>query len=154
MVSKERISLMPLLNCKASKKTWKITDFADKMNPFANQDLLGVFQALTTKKGRTKMELFVAICWANWHSRSLFIFKGKNEDSQVSLAKIKAIMEAYKKIKPLPLPSPQSQTSLAEHTWKPLSAGCLKINVDATTKRQNKVASLGVVIRDSKKKKL
>lgn len=120
------------------------------MNLFANQDLLGVFQALTTKKSKTKMELFTAICWANWHSRNLFTFEGKNEDSQVSLAKAEAIVEAYRKIKPPPLMSSQSQTPSAEQSWKPSPKGCLNINLDVATKSQNKIADLGVVIRDSK----
>lgn len=122
------------------------------MNLFANQDLLGVFQALTAKTSRTKMELFIAICWANWHSRNLFIFEGKKKDAQVSLAKAEAIVEAYRKIKPPSLPSPQSQTALAEQTWKPTLAGCLKINMYAATNKQNKVACLGVVNRDSRGK--
>lgn len=98
------------------------------------------------------MGLFIAICWVNWHSRNLFIFEGNKKYSQVSLAKAEAIVEAYRKIKPLSLPSPQSQTSLAEQTWKPSPVGCLKINVYASTNRQNKVASLGFVIRDSREK--
>lgn len=129
------------MNCKASHKIWKATIFAAELNLFVNQDILSIVQTLTVKKGRAEMEMSAAICWVNWHSRNLFIFEGKTEDSQVSLAKVEALVESFRKIKPPPLPSSRRQPNLA---------GCFKLNVDAATQRQNQVAGLGAIIKDSK----
>lgn len=74
------------------------------MKLFTAQDILSIFQVLAAKKSEVEMELFIALCQANWHSRNLFAFEKKREDSQISVAKAKAIVESYRKIKPPPLP--------------------------------------------------
>lgn len=80
------------------------------------------------------------------------IFEGKKEDSQISLAKAKAIVKSYRKIKPPPLPSYAEQNYQTKQTWKPPPLGCFKVNVGAATKIQNQVAGLGVIIRNAEGK--
>lgn len=75
------------------------TEFSKEMHYFANLDLLSVVQVLAAKRSKAGMELFIALCWATWHSLNLFIFERKKEDSQESLAKVEAIMESYRKIR-------------------------------------------------------
>lgn len=70
-----------LFSCKVAQKVWRNIDFVDEMKLFVNQDLLSVLQDLSVKKVKAEIELFISICWATWHSRNLFIFEGKTEDS-------------------------------------------------------------------------
>lgn len=119
------------------------------MKLFANQDILSILQILVARKSKAEMESFVGLCWAIWHSRNLFVFEGKREDSQVSVAKAEAIVDSDRKIKPPPLPSSSKQKSSENQAWKPPPVGWFKVNVDAATKVENQVASLGAVIRDS-----
>lgn len=79
-----------LIACKASQKIWKTTTFSTEMQSLANQELLSVLQELAKKRSKSDMEVFIALCWANWHSRNLSIFEGKKEDSQVSVARAEA----------------------------------------------------------------
>lgn len=45
-------------------------------------------QVLAAKRSKARMELFIPLCWVTSHSMNLFIFEGKKEDSQESLAKV------------------------------------------------------------------
>lgn len=94
------------------------------------------------------MELFIALCWANWHSRNRFVFEGKKEDPQVSMAKSEVMVEAYRTIKPPPLPSSSSKNDSANLMWKPPPIGKLKVNVDAATRVEDQILCLEPVIRD------
>ena len=42
------------------------------------------------------MELVVALCWTTWYARNLQFFKNKSENSQLSVATPKAIVESYR----------------------------------------------------------
>lgn len=68
------------------------------------------------------------------------------------MAKAKAIVKSYRKIKPPPLPSYAEQNYQTKQTWKPPPLGCFKVNVGAATKIQNQVAGLGVIIRNAEGK--
>lgn len=140
-----------ILNCKVAQKTWKSTAFAGDMKLFANQDILSILQILAARKSGAEMESFVLLCWAIWHSRNLFVFEGKREDSQSISGQSRGnpIVDSYRKIKPPPLPSSSKQKSSENQAWKPVPVGWFKVNVDAATKVENQVAGLGAVIRDS-----
>lgn len=138
-----------LLNCKESQKTWRNREFSDCAQLFVNQDLLSVIQIVAGKKSKAEMELLIALCWANWHSRNLFVFEGKKEDSQVSLAKAEAIVESYWKIKSPPLTSSISQSCKKKLELETSSNRVVQSKCDAATKFKEHVAGLGVVIRNS-----
>lgn len=52
-------------------------------------------QVLEAKRSKARMELFIPLCWVTWHSMNLFIFEGKKEDSQESLAKVEKQLWIY-----------------------------------------------------------
>lgn len=108
-----------------------------------------MFQTVAEKKSKAEIELFTTLCWATWHSRNLFVFEGKKEDSQVSLAKGEAIVESYRKIKCPSLPSSTRQNCRENQSWKPLPTGWFKVNVDAATKLEEQVVGLRVAIKNS-----
>lgn len=68
-----------LIECKASRKVWKLTKFEEDIEHLANQDMLSVLHGLTEKRNIRDMEIIVAICWAIWHSKNLFIFEKKKK---------------------------------------------------------------------------
>lgn len=53
-----------LIECKAAKRVWKLTEFYEDVKQIARQDMLSVLQDLTVKRKKNEMELIVAVCWA------------------------------------------------------------------------------------------
>ena len=99
---------------------------------------------------KTDMELIIATCWSIWSSRNLLIFKGKEEDAQLSVGRAAAVVESYRKIK-IPATQIVSQNqSNNQQTWLPPPK--YKVNVDAAIRPSNQTAGLGLVIRDSRGK--
>lgn len=55
-----------------------------------NQNLLTVMQAIAEKRNTRVMVFFVSLCWANWHSRNLFIFEKGKEDLRIPVPRAEA----------------------------------------------------------------
>lgn len=130
-----------LLDCKAARRVWKLTEFYEDMKLMARQEIA------RKRKKKEDIELIVAICWAIWHLRNLLIFEGKQEDSQLLVIRAAAIAESYQRIK-----SPNDQAISKYHrskqqTWTSPQVW-YKVNVDAAIKNLDRLAGLGVVIRD------
>ncbi|KAH9715856.1 putative reverse transcriptase/RNA-dependent DNA polymerase [Citrus sinensis] len=141
-----------LIGCKYANKVWKLTDFHQNMKMLAQQDLLSTLQEMGKIASMKDMELIIATCWSIWSSRNLFIFKGKEEDAQISVGRAAAVVESYRRIK-IPATQIVSQNqSNNQQTWLPPPNGWYKVNVDAAIRPSNQTASLGVVIRDSRAK--
>ncbi|KAH9759717.1 putative reverse transcriptase/RNA-dependent DNA polymerase [Citrus sinensis] len=141
-----------LIGCKYANKVWKLTDFHQNMKMLAQQDLLSTLQEMGKIESRKDMELIIATCWSIWSSRNLFIFKGKEEDAQISVGRAAAVVESYRRIK-IPATQTVSQNqSNNQQTWLPPPNGWYKVNVDAAIRPSNQTAGLGVVIRDSRAK--
>ena len=56
-------------------------------------------QAIVEKRNTRVVALFVSLCWANWHSRNLFIFEKGKEDPRIPMPKAEATVEVYRKNK-------------------------------------------------------
>lgn len=56
-------------------------------------------QELAMKRNKKDLELIVAVCWAIWHSRNLFVYECKQEDFQLLVAGAVAIAESMRRIK-------------------------------------------------------
>ncbi|KAH9717156.1 putative reverse transcriptase/RNA-dependent DNA polymerase [Citrus sinensis] len=141
-----------LIGCKYANKVWKLTDFHQNMKMLAQQDLLSTLQEMGKIASRKDMELIIATCWSIWSSKNLFIFKGKEEDAQISVGRAAAVVESYRRIK-IPATQTVSQNqSNNQQTWLPPPNGWYKVNVDAAIRPSNQTAGLGVVIRDSRAK--
>lgn len=103
---------------------------------------------MTEKRSKAEMELIVSLCWSIWHSRNLFIFKTKGEDSQLSVAEAEAIVQSSRRIQtPQMENTPKESTAVQKH-WRQPPAGWFKVNVDAAVKVEQQRAGLGVIIRD------
>lgn len=97
-MSYEESTFHSLFECKASRKIWKLTSFANEMKTLKYRDVLSLPSVVAEQRSKTEMELIVALCWSIWHSRNLFIFKNKKEDSQLSVAEVEAIVQSYRRI--------------------------------------------------------
>ena len=98
------------------------------------------------------MDKIILACQSIWFSRNLFIFKEKEEDSQLSMGRAIAIVKSYKRIK---IPANQTiskHQSSNQQAWLPPPNGWYKVNVDAAIRILNQTAVLRVVIRDSRGK--
>lgn len=87
-----------------------------------------------------------------WHSRNLLIFEGKQEESQTAVARAKAIVESYKRIK---CPNIQALSRIyrkKQQTWISPPEAWYKVNVYATIKISYQKPGLGTVIRNSRGK--
>lgn len=140
-----------MFDCKASRKIWKLTTFEEELKALKCNDVLSLLLALADRRS-SEMELIVALCWSIWHSRNLFIFKSKKEDSQLSVAEAEAIVQSYKRIQ-MPLLQVISNQNVASHKhWKRPPAGWFKVNVDAAIRIDQQRVGLGIVIINSKGK--
>lgn len=90
-----------MAECKATLKSWKLTNFAEEFIGLAGPDKFTVFQELTKKMSKTKFELMATTCWIIWKATNKPLFEVKKPDPQLSVAKAEAVMEAYQRIKVL-----------------------------------------------------
>lgn len=133
-----------LVECKASQKMSKLTKFEEDLKHLANQDMLSVLHVLTERGNIRDVELIVALCWAIWHSRNLFIFKRKKVDNQIVMAIAEATVELYRRVKATQRQDNPKQMSC----WKPHPEGWFKLNVDAAIKSKDQCVGLGIAIRN------
>lgn len=94
------------------------------------------------------MELLIALCWAAWNARNLFIFEAKQVDPLITLVKAEAIIKSYTRFK---IPSSnhwENEKETSQSNWCPPPRGFVKINVNAANNAERQVAGLGVVMRD------
>lgn len=137
-----------LFTCKMARKIWNLVPFAGKILEVIEQPMRCALQDMAVSLKRTEMKLLIAICWAVWHARNLFILKGKQVDPLTTLAKAEAIIDYYRRFKN---PSPNHlmiKEETSQPLWCPPPVGLVKINVDAVTNLEKQAAGLGVVVRD------
>lgn len=88
-----------LMRCKHAMKVWKLTEFYQQIKFLAQQDMLSALQELATSRSKREIELIISVCWSIWYSRNLFIFEGKREDSQLSVARATVVVDSYRRIR-------------------------------------------------------
>ena len=86
-----------LVSCKATKKIWKTTRFAEDLKGSSDQDVLSFLLVLNSKRSKADMELLVVILWMTWNARNRWLFKGKKDIPQILVSKAEAVMEAYQR---------------------------------------------------------
>lgn len=131
-----------LIECKASQKMWKHTKFKGEFNHLVNQDMLSVLLGLAVRRNIRDMEMIVALCWASWHSRNLFVFEKKIVDVQRAVARAEAIVESYIRDKVPQRQDDLKQMSSAQPSWNPPLEGWFKLNVDAAINSKNQLVGL------------
>ena len=132
--------LHALIRYMCDKKVWKLIDFYQNIKVLAQQDLLSALQELGNIVSKKDMELIIATCWSIWFSMNLFIFKGKDEDDQLSVGRATAVVESHKRIK---IPANQTVSknqSNNQQTLLPPPNGWYKVNVDAAIRFSNQTA--------------
>lgn len=63
------------------------------------EDMLSVLHRLFDTLPKTEIEFETAMWWITWHARNKFIFEGKNPDPMFSVAKAKAVVDVYQKVR-------------------------------------------------------
>ncbi|XP_024043258.1 uncharacterized protein LOC112099955 [Citrus clementina] len=137
------------MDCKAARKTWKLTTFYDDVKQMAHQDMLSALQELALSRGKEDLAQFIAVCWAIWHERNLSVLEGNQNSPQITAARATAIVESYRRIKQPKIPAMLTHRQSENKNWKPPPKNWFKVNVDAAVKMSDLQAGLGVVIRDS-----
>lgn len=114
----------------------------------AQQDLLSALQELEKVMSKKDMKLIISVCWSIWFSRKNFIFKGMEEDPQISMGRAEDVVESYKRMQVPKNQSTSKYQSSNQQVWLPPPDGWYKMNVDVAIKDQNYIAGLEVVVRD------
>lgn len=123
-----------LVTCKRAWKVWKLTQFAEELKRIHDQDIISLLQGRMSARSKTDAEMLVVVCWGIWNARNQLLFTNKKEDPQVVLAKVEAIVSAYKRTQ-LPASTHMvNQDRALQQKWNPPPSGYLKLNVDAATK--------------------
>lgn len=53
-----------LIECKAARKVWKLTDFYEDVKLMAQQDILSMLQGLASRRKKKELKQIIAVCWA------------------------------------------------------------------------------------------
>lgn len=138
-----------LLDCKLAKKMWRHTHIAAEVQNEARQYLLSMLQSLTKKLTTREIELASFVWWGVWNARNKVIYERKKPEVAISIAKVTAVMEAYQRVKELEQQQLKQSEPRETHQWEPPPEGWHKINVDATIDKNQQIAGLGIVIKDS-----
>ncbi|XP_021747921.1 uncharacterized protein LOC110713786 [Chenopodium quinoa] len=88
--------------------------------------------------------LFITTCWAIWNARNRWIYEGEQCDPKKSMEHVKKVIGELAKDEV----GASSGGSRGQQSWKPPSAGRLKLNVDGGV-REGLGSSVGVVLRDA-----
>ncbi|KAH9722904.1 putative reverse transcriptase/RNA-dependent DNA polymerase [Citrus sinensis] len=138
-----------LMECKAARKVWKLTDFYEDMKLLSQHDILSMLQELASRRMKKEIEQILAISWAIWYARNRFVIEGKQEEPKLTAARASAIVESYKRIKTQNGPARSIHFQNNQHFWTPPPEGKYKVNVDAAIQMAGLKAGLGAVVRNS-----
>ncbi|XP_024042628.1 uncharacterized protein LOC112099434 [Citrus clementina] len=138
-----------LVECKAARKTWEHTKFAESFKDMVGPDMLTVFQELVKKMSKTDFELLAVTCWTIWTARNKLIFEAKKPGYQMSVATAEALLEAYQRVKPSGLICGADKEKKTAKAWLPPPPSWFKVNVDAAIRKEKNLSGLGAVIRDA-----
>ncbi|KAL9450912.1 hypothetical protein AB3S75_012621 [Citrus x aurantiifolia] len=138
-----------LMECKAARKVWKLTDFYEDMKLLSQHDILSMLQELASRRMKKEIEQILAICWAIWYARNRFVIEGKQEEPKLTAARASAIVESYKRIKTQNGPARSIHYQNNQQIWTPPPEGKYKVNVDAAIQMAGLKAGLGAVVRNS-----
>ncbi|KAH9751892.1 putative reverse transcriptase/RNA-dependent DNA polymerase [Citrus sinensis] len=145
----KEITAHTLLLCKAAKKVWRYAPFKTCFPDAVNKDMLEIMVEMAKKLTKSDIEVIVAIYWTIWYGRNKFLFEGKKMEPLLTISRVEAVVEAYRRVKQLKLEPEAKYCSKNQQVWSPPPDNTFKVNVDAAVNFDRQKAGLGVVIRDS-----
>ena len=146
--NKLEIVFHTLVGFKVVKKIWKITRFENDLKDCVDQDILSLLIGLKLRMSNDDIKLLVSILWMIWNARNKWIFKRVKERRQVTVSKVEAVLEAYRRTQLPAATHIANQRSPMLKAWNPPQKRFFKVNVDAATNSDKQIAGLGAVIRD------
>ncbi|KAH9754527.1 hypothetical protein KPL71_015467 [Citrus sinensis] len=111
--------------------------------------MLEIMVEMAKKLTKSDIEVMVAICWTIWYGKNKFLFEGKKMEPLLTISRVEAVVEAYRRVKQLKLELKATSSSKNQQVWSPPPDNTFKVNVDAAVNFERQKAGLGVVIRDS-----
>lgn len=85
--------------------------------------MMEILYELKENGSKNDLEMIVAVCWAIWRSRNLFIFEKKREDFQQLVVTSDAILHSYRRIQEPKEQSNLMQKTPRQQTWTPPPEG-------------------------------
>lgn len=104
---------------------------------------------LTDSLGNNEFKYVAAIWWVTWNTRNKLIFERRRPDPIFLAAKVRAVMDAYKKVQRKPKEFKIDSQTSKQHKCKPPPFNHFKINVDVVVLNDKQKGGLGAVIRNS-----
>ena len=138
-----------LMECKLARKIWRCTDLEAAVQTVRREDMLSTIHSLMRKGAKSEIDYVASIWWATWHARNKLLFEGKKPDPMETVARAKAILDAYQSMQFKEQESPRSIKEKKTQRWNPPPSTKLKINADATVHAESQMAGLRAVIRNS-----
>ncbi|KAL9447853.1 hypothetical protein AB3S75_015347 [Citrus x aurantiifolia] len=86
--------------------------------------------------------------WKRKNARNNWSFKGVKANPQVTVSKVEAVLEAYRRTQLPAATHIGNQRSPMLRVWNPPQRGYFKVNVDAATNSKKQIAGLGAIILD------
>ncbi|KAH9742605.1 hypothetical protein KPL70_003002 [Citrus sinensis] len=138
-----------LMECNLARKIWRCTNLEAAVQTVRREDMLSTMHSLMRKGAKSEIDYVASIWWATWHARNKLLFEGKKPDPMETVARAKAILDAYQSMQFKEQESPRSIKEKKMQRWNPPPSTKLKINVDTAVHAESQMTGLGAVIRNS-----
>ncbi|GMJ02408.1 hypothetical protein like AT4G29090 [Hibiscus trionum] len=139
-------SIHVIRNCWFAKEVWKGMNFQTTYpipTPFLH-DLPAWLNSLLDHFGTTNYEGILFTIWALWHARNKFVFENITQKPEDVITWVKSYLLELGIISA----RMQHRQSVDMKPWSPPPPNSVKLNFDASFKTSDRVACLGLVIRD------
>ena len=103
------------------------------------EDMLSVLHRLFDTLPKTEIEFETTMWQITWHAKNKFIFEGKNPDPMFSVAKAKAVVDVYQKVRVKGQISQRSTEGRKVLEWTPPPIDWIKVNVDVAVHNDQQV---------------
>ncbi|KAH9657474.1 putative reverse transcriptase/RNA-dependent DNA polymerase [Citrus sinensis] len=139
-----------LLAYKIAKKVWKNSPLENHVQGKNFPDVISIIQSLPQQQKELNGEVVASLLWTIWNARNKWLFKGVNEDPVRLVARASSVADSIKRIKVPEEEFCAEMVTTKHQQWCPPEEGWIKINVNTAMDEENRLAGLGVVIRNFK----